>query len=65
MATPIAGAIVLFGFNKPLQSVITIIVVAVVSIILAYIFGKLISKLNITKTDITIPGQNNQVKESV
>ncbi|ARB76918.1 MULTISPECIES: PTS sugar transporter subunit IIC [Staphylococcus] len=65
MATPIAGAIVLFGFNKPLPSVITIIVVAVVSIILAYIFGKLISKLNITKTDITIPGQNNQVKESV
>ncbi|TBW82203.1 PTS sugar transporter subunit IIC, partial [Staphylococcus hominis] len=55
----------LFGFNKPLPSVITIIVVAVVSIILAYIFGKLISKLNITKTDITIPGQNNQVKESV
>ena len=65
MATPIAGAIVLFGFNNAVKTIVTIIVVAIVSIILAFIFGKLINKFNLTKTDITIPSRNNHVKESV
>ena len=41
MATPI-GAIVLFGFNDATKSIITIIVVAVVSVVLAFIFSTLI-----------------------
>ena len=45
MATPIAGAIVLFGFNNPVSSAITIIAVAITSLILAYIIGTLIKNL--------------------
>ena len=42
MATPIAGAIVLFGFNTPMKAVITIIAVAISSIILAFAISTLI-----------------------
>ena len=42
MATPMAGAIVLFGFNSPIKSIITIAAVAVTGTILAFIIGSLI-----------------------
>lgn len=65
MATPIAGAIVLFGFNDALRSVITIIAVAVVSVILAFILGTIINKFNLMNISLKMPGKKKQVKESV
>ena len=40
MATPIAGAIVLLGFNDPIKSVITIITASITSILLSLVIGK-------------------------
>ncbi|MGA4514569.1 PTS sugar transporter subunit IIC [Staphylococcus caledonicus] len=65
MATPIAGAIVLFGFNDAVRSVITIIAVAVVSIVLAFIFSTLIKKFNLMDMTIKMPSKQKQPKESV
>ncbi|RIL71763.1 PTS sugar transporter subunit IIC [Staphylococcus devriesei] len=65
MATPIAGAIVLFGFNDAVRSVITIIAVAVVSIVLALIFSTLIKKFNLMDMTIKMPSKQKQPKESV
>ena len=64
MATPIAGAIVLFGFNDATKSIITIIVVAVVSVVLAFIFSTLIKKFNLMNM-IKLPSKQKQPKESV
>ena len=47
MATPMAGAIVLFGFNSPIKSIITIAAVAVTGLILASIIGSLIKKFDL------------------
>ncbi|ARJ50561.1 PTS sugar transporter subunit IIC [Staphylococcus lutrae] len=44
MATPIAGPIVALGFNKLLPTLITIIVVALISIILSIFIGTFINK---------------------
>ena len=65
MATPIAGAIVLFGFNDATKSIITIIVVAVVSVVLAFIFSTLIKKFNLMNMSIKLPSKQKQPKESV
>lgn len=65
MATPIAGAIVLFGFNDATKSIITIIVVAVVSVALAFIFSTLIKKFNLMNMSIKLPSKQKQPKESV
>ncbi|MCS4486140.1 PTS sugar transporter subunit IIC [Staphylococcus americanisciuri] len=46
MATPIAGPIVALGFNEAVPTVITIVVVAIISIILSYIIGTFMSKRN-------------------
>ncbi|EKU45991.1 PTS sugar transporter subunit IIC [Staphylococcus massiliensis] len=46
MATPIAGAIVLFGFNNAVTSIITIVIVAITSLVLAFIISKGMQKMN-------------------
>ena len=65
MATPIAGAIVLFGFNTPMEAVITIIAVAISSIILAFVSSTLIKKFNLMDLSIKLPSKQKQPKESV
>lgn len=65
MATPIAGAIVLFGFNEPMKAIITIVIVAIVSIILALIMSTIIKKFNLMNLSLNVPSRKNQVKESV
>ena len=65
MATPIAGAIVLFGFNEPMKAIITIVIVAIVSIILALIMSTIIKKFNLMNISFKLPGKKNRVKESV
>ncbi|CIT34014.1 Uncharacterised protein [Streptococcus pneumoniae] len=65
MATPIAGAIVLFGFNTPMKAVITIIAVAISSIILAFVISTLIKKFNLMDLSIKLPSKQKQPKESV
>ncbi|ANZ32536.1 PTS sugar transporter subunit IIC [Staphylococcus carnosus] len=57
MATPIAGAVVLFGFNKPVPSIIGIAAVAITSIILGWILAKLINKINFNKLSEKLPGR--------
>lgn len=59
MATPIAGAIVLFGFNNPVSSAITIIAVAITSLVLAFIIGTLIKKFDLMHLHIPMPWQKN------
>lgn len=58
-------AIVLFGFNDATKSIITIIVVAVVSVVLAFIFSTLIKKFNLMNMSIKLPSKQKQPKESV
>ncbi len=48
MATPIAGPIVALGFNDALRTAITIVVVAIISILLSYIISTFISKKRLT-----------------
>ena len=55
MATPMAGAIVLFGFNSPIKSIITIAAVAVTGLILASIIGSLIKKFDLLHLHIPMP----------
>ena len=64
MATPIAGAIVLYGFNDAVRSTITIIAVAIASVILAYVISAIINKFNLMNVDSSYHVEN-QVKESV
>ena len=65
MATPIAGAIVLYGFNDAVRSTITIIAVAIASVILAYVISAIINKFNLMNVGFKLPRRKNQVKESV
>ncbi|MCY1570041.1 PTS sugar transporter subunit IIC [Staphylococcus pettenkoferi] len=51
VATPIAGPIVLFGFNGPVQSIITIVVVAVNSLVWSFIFSMIIKHFNLVNID--------------
>lgn len=60
MATPIAGAIVLFGFNKAVPSIITIVAVIVTSLLLSWIIGKFINKINFKKITDKLPGKKVQ-----
>ena len=53
MATPIAGAIVLYGFNDAVRSTITIIAVA--SVILAYVISAIINKFNLMNVGFKLP----------
>ncbi|PTF03238.1 transcriptional regulator [Staphylococcus devriesei] len=55
MATPMAGAILLFGFNDPITSILTIVAVAITSTILAFIIGKLIKKFDLLHLHIPMP----------
>ncbi|MEB6276159.1 PTS sugar transporter subunit IIC [Staphylococcus xylosus] len=55
MATPIAGAIVLFGFNDPIRATITIITVSITSILLSLVIGKTINKFNMTSLNFNLP----------
>ena len=64
MATPIAGAIVLYGFNDAVRSTITIIAVAIASVILAYVISAIINKFNLMNVGSSYHVEN-QVKESV
>ena len=57
MATPIAGAIVLFGFNNAVTSIVTIATVIIVSIVLAYIIGTLINKFNLMNINFKMPSK--------
>ncbi|NQE00502.1 PTS sugar transporter subunit IIC, partial [Staphylococcus xylosus] len=54
MATPIAGAIVLFGFNDPIRAMITIITVSITSILLSLVIGKTINKFNMTSLNFNL-----------
>ncbi len=54
MATPIAGAIVLFGFNDPIRATITIIV-SITSILLSLVIGKTINNFNMTSLNFNLP----------
>ena len=65
MATPIAGAIVLFGFNNAVTSIITIITVGIVSVVLAFVMSSIIKKFNLMNISFKLPGKKNRVKESV
>ena len=65
MATPIAGAIVLFGFNNAVTSVITIVAVGIVSVVLAFVLSSLIKKFDLMNISFKLPGKKNRVKESV
>ena len=60
MATPIAGAIVLFGFNDPIKSVITIVTVSITSILLSLVIGKMINKFNMTSLNFNLPRMKKQ-----
>ena len=51
VATPIAGPIVLFGFNGPVQSIITIVVVAINSLVWSFIFSMIIKHFNLVNID--------------
>ena len=62
MATPIAGAVVLFGFNKPIPSIIGIVAVAITSIILGWILAKLINKINFNKLSEKLPGRKTSTQ---
>ena len=53
MATPI-GAIVLYGFNDAVRS-ITIIAVAIASVILAYVISAIINKFNLMNVGFKLP----------
>ena len=55
MATPIAGAIVLFGFNEPIRAVVTIVTVSIVSILLSLVIGKTLNKFNMTRLNFNLP----------
>ena len=55
MATPIAGAIVLYGFNDAVRSTITIIAVAIASVILAYVISAIINKFNLMNVGFKLP----------
>lgn len=59
MATPIAGPIVALGFNEVVPTVITIVVVAIISIIMSFFIGTFISKKRPT-LDIQVPHVNQQ-----
>ncbi|WP_278925915.1 PTS sugar transporter subunit IIC [Staphylococcus auricularis] len=60
MATPIAGAIVLFGFNEPVRAVVTIATVIVVSLVLGYIISKIIKKFNLINFNFKAQSTQNQ-----
>ncbi len=62
MATPIAGAIVLFGFNNAVTSIVTIATVTIVSIVLAYIIGTLINKFNLMNINFKMPSKKNHIR---
>ena len=49
------GTIVLFGFNTPIKSIITIAAVAVTGLILASIIGSLIKKFDLLHLHIPMP----------
>lgn len=59
MATPIAGPIVALGFNEMVPTVITIVVVAIISIILSFFIGTFISKKR-PSLDIKMPHVKQQ-----
>lgn len=59
MATPIAGPIVALGFNEVVPTVITIVVVAIISIIMSFFIGTFISKKR-PSLDIKVPHVNQQ-----
>ncbi len=65
MATPIAGAIVLFGFNNPVTSAITIAAVAIASVVLAFITSTIIKRFNLMDVSFKLPRRKSQVEESV
>lgn len=59
MATPIAGAIVLFGFNNAVTSVITIVAVGIVSVVLAFVLSSLIKKFDLMNISFKLPGKES------
>lgn len=59
MATPIAGPIVALGFNEMVPTVITIVVVAIISIILSFFIGTFISRKR-PSLDIKMPHVKQQ-----
>ncbi|PNZ70679.1 PTS sugar transporter subunit IIC [Staphylococcus croceilyticus] len=63
MATPMAGAIVLFGFNNPITSIITIVAVAITAVILALIIGFIIKKFDLLHLHIPMPWNKNKDKK--
>lgn len=60
MATPIAGPIVALGFNDVTSTVITIVVVAIISLILSFIIGTFINKKQMG-INLNTPKLNKQV----
>ncbi|MCU5747063.1 PTS sugar transporter subunit IIC [Staphylococcus sp. SQ8-PEA] len=51
VATPVAGPIVLFGFNSPMESVITIVAVAINSFVWGFVFSIIIKHFNLINID--------------
>ena len=64
MATPMAGAIVLFGFNNPITSIITIVAVAMTAVVLAFIIGFIIKKFDLLHLHIPMPWNKNKEQHS-
>lgn len=64
VATPIAGPIVLFGFNNPMKSAITILVIAVTSLIISFLFSMLIRKYDLMHLSFRSLLQKINSKES-
>ena len=62
MATPIAGAIVLFGFNNAVTSIITIITVGIVSVVLAFVMSSIIKKFNLMNISFKLPGKRIELR---
>lgn len=65
MAAPITGAIVLYGFNDTVRSIVTIITVAIASVISAYVISVITNKLNLMNVGFKLSRRKNQVKESI
>ena len=57
MATPIAGAIVLFGFNNAVTSVITIVAVGIVSVVLCICSKFTYQKFDLMNISFKLPGK--------
>ena len=55
----------IYGFNDAVRSTITIIAVAIASVILAYVISAIINKFNLMNVGFKLPRRKNQVKESV